>query len=258
MSTFSKTTDNLQSPENVSQGNKISKKAAYTALSFSVLLLSNGCATYNSGPNERTTTAVGAITGALLGSQIDRDHGALFGAAVGAIAGSSIGRYQDEQQRALEAALATERRSRQVEIQRLQDETLQVSLSNDACFDFDQSQIQPRFYSALDKLAHELSHYNKTVLHIVGHTDDIGSDDYNYALSIRRAQAVAQYLTLKGISNSRLRIEGSGEHQPRVSNGSADSRRLNRRVEIFIKPIVAGREQQSLVSPYRGYRGKGV
>jgi len=218
-------------------------------LALSALLLSYGCSTTH-GPKAQTGTAVGALTGAILGSQIDHDHGALFGAAIGAIAGSSIGRYQDEQQRALEAALANERRNRYIEIQRLQDETLQVSLSSDACFDFDQSQIKPRFYRALDKLSNELTYFNKTVLHIEGHTDDIGNNDYNYALSIRRAQSVAQYLSLNGISSNRLRIHGHGELEPRVANTNPENRRLNRRVEIFIKPIAAGQENKSLVSPY--------
>jgi len=211
-----------------------------------------GCVQTSQSARQDTGTAVGAITGAILGHQIDHDHGALFGAAIGAIAGSSIGRYQDEQQRALESALAHERRVREIDIQRLQDETLLVSLTSDACFDFDLAEIKPVFYRALDKLANEMNVYDKTILHIVGHTDSIGSDDYNYALSIRRAKAVAQYLSLKGISINRLRIRGLGETEPRVANDSTDNRRLNRRVEIYIKPIVVGREKEALITPYQG------
>jgi len=220
------------------------------AAALGLLLCVSGCITTNSGPREEAGTALGTIAGAILGHQIDHDHGALFGAAVGAIAGSSIGRYQDEQQRALESALRAERRARDIDIQRLQDETLRVSLTSDACFDFDRAEIKPVFYRALDKLASQLTYYDRTVLHIVGHTDNLGTEDYNYALSIRRAKAVAQYLGLKGISTNRLRILGRGENEPRIDNESPSNRRLNRRVEIYIKPIVAGRERDALISPY--------
>jgi len=215
------------------------------------LLLVSACVHTNSNHSSREDTgmAVGTIAGAILGHQIDHDHGALFGAAIGAIAGSSIGRYQDEQQRALENALAQEQRAKEINIKRLQDKTLLVSLSSDACFDFDRSEIRPVFYRALDKLANQMTIYDKTILHIIGHTDSVGSDDYNYALSIRRAKAVAQYLSLKGISINRLRIRGRGETSPRVGNDTSDNRRLNRRVEIYIKPIIIGREREALISP---------
>jgi len=231
-------------------GNKhyIGKKVCIS-VSIGLLALSYGCANPQTSPNESTGAAVGAISGAILGHQIDHDHGALFGAAIGAIAGSSIGRYQDEQQRALERALRQERRRKDIEIQRLQDQTLQVSLSSEACFDFDKSEIKPAFYLALDNLAEQLNHYNKTILHIIGHTDNVGSNEYNYALSIRRAKAVAQYLSFKGVSTNRLRVHGRGEQQPRAGNNSPDNRQFNRRVEIYIKPIVAGREHDSLTLP---------
>ncbi|NND70331.1 MAG: OmpA family protein [Rhodothermales bacterium] len=213
-----------------------------------VLLLS--CATDSPDRNTREGVAVGAITGAVIGHQIHHDRGAVIGAALGAFTGAAVGRYQDEQQRELEQALLKERRERQVSIQRLQDEILMVSLSSAATFDFDQSEIKPRLFRALDKLADSLVRYDRTMLHVVGHTDDIGDADYNFALSIRRAQAVAQYLLLRGVPTERLRIEGRGESEPRVSNTTEEQRRLNRRVEIFIKPVVEGDESNAMISPY--------
>ncbi len=217
---------------------------------FAGLLLLQGCISITEEPaNAERGAAIGAITGAVIGHQIDHDHGAIFGAAIGAITGASIGRYQDEQEKALEATLARERRAREVEIQRLQDETLKVSLSSDACFDFDRSDIKPAFYRALDKLAEQLVIYDKTILHIIGHTDSIGTPDYNQALSIRRAQAVAQYLSLRGVDTIRLRIEGRGETSPRFPNDTPQNRLLNRRVDVFIKPIIEGDERSALISP---------
>ena len=221
---------------------------SHAILASVVLLLS--CATDSPDKHTREGVAIDAITGAVIGHQIHHDRGAVVGAAIGAFTGAAVGRYQDEQQRELEQALLKERRERQIQIQRLQDEALKVSLSSSATFDFDQSEIKPGFYRALDTLADSLQRYDRTMLHVVGHTDNIGDTDYNYALSIRRAQALAQYLMLRGVPTERLRIEGRGESEPRVSNTTEEQRRLNRRVEIFIKPVVEGDEANALISPY--------
>lgn len=209
----------------------------------------SACATNDPNRRAKTGAAVGAITGAVIGHQIDDDAGRFVGAAIGAIAGASVGRYQDEQQRQLEETLAAEQRSRMLEIERLEDETIALSLRSDACFAFDSSEIRPALYTALDRLASTVIRYDRTILHVVGHTDNIGSADYNRALSNRRAQAVAQYLMLKGIASSRLRIEGRGELEPRMSNDTAAERELNRRVEIHIKPIIEGDEERALHPP---------
>lgn len=225
----------------------------YSTIPISICLLvaigSSGCATNDPDRQAKTGAAIGAISGAVIGHQIDGDTGRFVGAAIGAIAGASVGRYQDEQQRRLERTLAAQKRSRLLEIKRLEDETIAVSLSSDACFPFDSSEIRPALYTALDRLASTVNNYDRTVLHVVGHTDNVGSDNYNRALSNRRAQAVAQYLMLKGVATSRLRIEGRGELEPRRSNDTAVERELNRRVEIHIKPIIDGEEERALLPP---------
>ena len=86
-------------------------------------------------------------------------------------------------------------------------------------------------------------------MHIVGHTDSTGSDDYNQSLSVRRATSVRGYLTRQGISEPRTRTEGRGENLPVASNATADGRSRNRRVEIYLKPIVEGRESAAFRSP---------
>ena len=67
-----------------------------------------------------------------------------------------------------------------------------------------------------------------------GHTDSIGSDAYNQKLSVRRAQAVADYLEKGGIAASRMTVKGFGESQPVASNDTAEGRAENRRVELKI------------------------
>jgi outer membrane protein OmpA-like peptidoglycan-associated protein len=77
-------------------------------------------------------------------------------------------------------------------------------------------------------------------LTVVGHTDDVGTNAYNQSLSERRALSVAQYLESKRVDALRLATAGKGETQPRSSNGTESGRQENRRVEIYVEPVVAG------------------
>ncbi|HHI77009.1 MAG TPA: OmpA family protein, partial [Gammaproteobacteria bacterium] len=159
------------------------------------------------------------------------------------------GNYMDNQQRAFEQSLAQERQAHQLEIERLKDDTLKLSIDSEVSFDFDSARIKPAFRHSLDKLADVLRKYNRTVVHIVGHTDSTGSADYNLDLSRRRAEVVADYLASRGVPRDRLRTEGRGESEPRASNATAAGRQLNRRVEIYVKPIVEGQEYKAYESP---------
>lgn len=224
-----------------------------TLIATSVLLIAaTGCATDDPNRRAKQGAAIGAIAGAVIGHQIHHDRGSVLGGAIGAITGAAVGNYQDEQQRELEAALAQERQNRQIEIQRLQDETLRVSLSSEASFDFDQSSLKPAFYPALNKLSTLLEKYDRTLLHVIGHTDSTGSDTYNLGLSNERARSVALYLESRGVAMQRISTEGRGETEPRFDNDTAEHRALNRRVEIYIKPIVEGEEERALESPQFG------
>ena len=218
-----------------------------TTLLASAILAS--CATDDPDRRAKQGAAIGALAGAVIGHQISHDNGAILGGAIGALAGGSVGSYQDNQQLELEKALEEERQNQQVEIQRLQDETLKVSLSNEASFDFDRYALKPAFYPALDKLSALLAKYDRTLLYVIGHTDSVGSESYNTTLSNERARSVAMYLNAEGVDIRRIRTEGRGESEPRVANDTAEHRAMNRRVEIYIKPIVEGQEQQALDSP---------
>jgi outer membrane protein OmpA-like peptidoglycan-associated protein len=72
-------------------------------------------------------------------------------------------------------------------------------------------------------------------LKLEGHTDSIGSDEYNQKLSERRARSVRDYLVESGLSSSIMTAQGFGESQPVSSNATADGRQRNRRVEIVIE-----------------------
>lgn len=109
-----------------------------------------------------------------------------------------------------------------------------VTFSAEALFDFDKSVVKPAGRQALDDLLNKLQGMNTEVMITVGHTDSVGSDDYNQKLSIRRAEAVKAYLVSKGIDSSRVYTEGKGETQPVADNKTSDGRAKNRRVTVEV------------------------
>ena len=212
-------------------------------------LLAGGCVTDDPHQRAKTGAAIGAVTGAVIGHQIDHDSGRYVGAVVGALAGGGVGHYMDKQQAEFEKELKAEQDAHQLEIERLKDDTLKLTLDSEVSFDFDRYEIKPAFRPSLDKLAGVINKYDRTIVHVVGHTDSTGPADYNQRLSERRADSVANYLSSRGVSRNRLHTEGRGEYEPRDSNASEAGRQLNRRVEIFIKPVVEGQEHRAYESP---------
>lgn len=99
-------------------------------------------------------------------------------------------------------------------------------------FDFDKHNIKPEATPLLDEVIVVLKQNPETKVELQGHTDNTGTNAYNKSLSMRRANAVANYLTGKGILKSRLPAKGYGENRPVASNDTALGRALNRRVEI--------------------------
>ena len=102
-------------------------------------------------------------------------------------------------------------------------------------FDFDKANIRPDAVPILREAATILKENSTLKVSVEGHTDAIGSEEYNLKLSLRRANAVKQFLIKEGIPESRLTTRGLGESQPIASNDTDDGRAQNRRVEL--KPI---------------------
>ncbi len=216
---------------------------------ISALLLLAGNAELSASDRTKAI-AIGSIAGALIGHEIDDDRGALLGATIGAITGVAAARYLDAQRRELETVPARDR-AREIEVELLQDEILAVRLRNKATFAVGSDKIAPAFHDALDRLARSLVRYGHTFIHIVGHTDDTGSVAYNNALSFRRAEVVARFLIERGVDPRRLRIVGLGESEPLRPNDTELHRQWNRRVEIYIRPIIEGEERSAPRLPDR-------
>ena len=108
-----------------------------------------------------------------------------------------------------------------------------VSVAFDVLYEFNSNQILPRYYVNLDKLGEVLKRRPEYRLQIEGHTDNVGSEDYNQRLSQRRAASVKQYLMQHfSVAPERLAIVGYGKNKPRTTNDTAEGRGENRRVEF--------------------------
>lgn len=101
-------------------------------------------------------------------------------------------------------------------------------------FDFDQATLKPEAIAILDEAAGLLNQHSRVAVEVAGHTDSVGSEDYNQGLSERRANAVRDYLVSKGVSASRLSARGYGESRPVASNDTEEGRAENRRTELVV------------------------
>jgi len=109
-----------------------------------------------------------------------------------------------------------------------------VTYAADTFFDFDKYVIKPEGKAKLDDLVDKTKGIALEVIIAVGHTDNIGSVEYNQGLSERRANAVKDYLVSKGIEKNRVYTEGKGLKNPIASNSTAEGRAKNRRTEIEV------------------------
>ena len=216
---------------------------------LAIVTLAGGCANGIKGPSDRPFenwekgAAMGAVGGAILGAAAykkDRTKGALVGAIGGGLAGGAVGKYMDQQKRDLEKNLAPEIQAGQAKVEKLPNDVVRITMTSQTAFDTNSTAIKPGFRSTMDKLADVVVRYNKTTLTIVGHTDNVGSQGYNQNLSERRAVSVAQYFESQRVNALRLATAGKGESQPVASNGSEAGRQANRRVEIYVEPVVEG------------------
>ncbi len=153
------------------------------------------------------------------------------GTDVVVVPSGEVGGYMDRQYRDLQRGMAG---TGATVFRRGPD--LVVQLPADVTFAFDRADIRPRFQNTLSALAGTLDAYQGTDVEIIGHTDAVGSDAYNLALSERRGRSVADFLVARDTAPDRLVVEAMGKAEPIATNTTIEGRAANRRVEIVLHP----------------------
>jgi outer membrane protein OmpA-like peptidoglycan-associated protein len=207
----------------------------HLVLAVTAALLISGCANMDMTDTQRRT-ATGAGVGALAGAVISSatgghaGTGAVVGAGVGALGTYIWSQNMERQKREMEQAT----QGTGIGVTQTANNQLKLDIPSDISFDTGRSEIKGNFAPVLDRFATGLRDNPNTDVHIVGHTDSTGSDAINNPLSVDRATSTRNYLTARGVSASRIEIEGRGSYQPIASNNTEEGRARNRRVEIFV------------------------
>ncbi|MCQ2164564.1 MAG: OmpA family protein, partial [Bacteroidales bacterium] len=157
--------------------------------------------------------------------------GAAIGTAVGAGTGALIGKKMDkkaEELKALEAA--------QVETVTDQNglEAIKVTFDSGILFPTNGTTLSADSKAALSNFAKQMTDMPETDFTIYGHTDNTGTAAVNERISLQRAESVAKYLKSCGIAETRMTTEGKSFNEPVADNATAEGRKLNRRVEVYI------------------------
>jgi outer membrane protein OmpA-like peptidoglycan-associated protein len=195
-------------------------------------LLAVSCSTYKNMNKSQQGAVIGGGGGAAVGAIVGKISGntalgALIGAAVGGTAGAVIGHEMDKQAAEIQNDIPT------AKVQRVA-EGIEVEFSSKVLFGFDSYKLTDSSKSSLNQLIMVMNKYAETNIEVQGHTDSLGSAEYNQKLSEERAQSVAAYLLANNIASSRVTTKGYGMLYPKYSNSTADGRAQNRRVEFLI------------------------
>jgi len=170
----------------------------------------------------------GAVGGTIIGKAAgNKTLGTILGAAIGGTAGAIIGHDMDKQAEEIKDQIPG------AKVERI-DEGIKVEFNEKILFAFSKSDLSDSAKMNLDKLATALKNYPNTNIEIQGHTDSRGTEEYNMGLSLRRANAVRDYLVSQSIDGSRMTVKGYGESAPAYSNDTPEGMAQNRRVEFLI------------------------
>lgn len=193
-----------------------------------IVILPLGCSSSKTVKGGAIGAGAGAVIGGVIGhSAGNTAAGAIIGAAVGGAAGALIGNYMDKQAEEIRRDIQNAR------VERI-GEGIKITFDSGLLFETNSFRPSPAAEENVRELSRILNKYKDTDILVEGHTDSVGIETYNQALSERRSAAIVHYAVSLGVKSSRFTSIGYGETQPIAPNATAAGRQANRRVEIAI------------------------
>ena len=180
-------------------------------------------------------TAIGAAGGAVLGAIVGKVAGntavgAAVGTAVGAGTGALIGKHMDKVKKEAEAV-------KNAQVETITDanglQGVKVTFDSGILVATNSSTLNTASQNTIKQIADVLKQNSDVDVAIFGHTDNTGTDAINDPLSLKRAQAVEKSLKNQGVANIK-RVEGQGSKNPVADNATAEGKKQNRRVEVYM------------------------
>lgn len=194
----------------------------------------SGCSSLN---NTAKGSMIGAAGGAALGLLVghfagNKAVGTAVGAAVGAGTGAIIGKRMDK---AADAAAQIENATVETITDANNLAAVKVTFDSGIMFATNKYELNASAKADLAQFSKVLKEYSDADVAIYGHTDSTGNDAINNPLSLNRANSVATYLRNLGVAATQIKsVEGYGSQYPVADNATAEGRKKNRRVEIYM------------------------
>ena len=191
------------------------------------------CACNNTQKGAGIGAAGGAVLGAVIGHIAGNTAiGAAVGGAVGAGAGAIIGKKMDKAKAEAEAV-------KNAQVEEIKDanglDAVKVTFDSGILFKTNKADLSANAKNSLAQFAQVLNNNKDMDIAIIGHTDNTGTDAINQPLSVSRANSVNNYLKSCGVSAAQIKsVEGQGSTNPVADNSTAEGRKQNRRVEVYM------------------------
>ena len=192
-----------------------------------------GCNVSNTAKGTAIGAGGGAVVGAIIGKMAGNTAiGAVIGGTVGATTGAIIGKKMDKAKKEAEAV-------KNAQVETITDanglEAVKVTFDSGILFATNKADLNATSKASLTQFAEVLKENRDMDIAIIGHTDNTGSDAVNNPLSKNRAQSVSKFLKSQGVASSQIKtIDGQGSKNPVADNSTAEGRKQNRRVEVYM------------------------
>ena len=203
------------------------------AVALCAMLVLAGCNMSNTAKGTMIGAGGGAAVGAVIGAIAGNTAvGAVIGGAVGAGTGAIIGKKMDKAKKEAEAV-------KSAQVQTITDanglEAIKVTFDSGILFATNKADLNAESKASLTQFAGVLKENKDMDIAIFGHTDNTGTDAVNNPLSKNRAQSVSKFLKSQGVASSQIKtIDGQGSKNPVADNSTAEGRKQNRRVEVYM------------------------